>query len=243
MWIDQPADTVRFESCTLASNRADGQGGGVRLSGSGCQYKFDDTILWGNLGLGGMQVYANNCDLWFRCCDVDPRGVIVIGGIDWGEGNINQYPEFCDPEFPWFAPSADGDFTIAETSPCTEAHSPSPCGLIGALGIGCAEPYNVSGMEDVEQTVPYLTSGFPNPFHGTTTIRFALGRNGPVSLKVYDVAGRLVKTLVDETEGLSYYEAVWDGTDSKGKRIASGVYFYRLDSVDFSSTRKTVLLR
>ncbi len=63
------------------------------------------------------------------------------------------------------------------------------------------------------------------------------------SLKVYDVSGRLIKTLVDRRMGPGRYEAVWNGTNNSGAPIASGVYFYRLKVGNYTKTKKMVLLR
>jgi flagellar hook assembly protein FlgD len=64
-----------------------------------------------------------------------------------------------------------------------------------------------------------------------------------VSLSVYDVNGRLVKTLVDEDAEAGTHLAVWDGTDSTGHRVARGIYFCRMAADEFSATAKVVLLK
>jgi hypothetical protein len=88
-----------------------------------------------------------------------------------------------------------------------------------------------------------LAQGIPNPFTGKTLIRYQLPRTVHVSLKVYDIAGRLVKTLVNEEKKAGYFRTQWDGKDNSGRRIASGVYFYRLKAGDYEKTRKMVFLR
>jgi flagellar hook assembly protein FlgD len=64
-----------------------------------------------------------------------------------------------------------------------------------------------------------------------------------VSLKVYDVSGRLVRVLVDGNREAREYEAEWDGTNGRGERAASGVYFYHLTTAEARHIRKAVLLR
>ncbi|MGD9141577.1 MAG: FlgD immunoglobulin-like domain containing protein [bacterium] len=83
----------------------------------------------------------------------------------------------------------------------------------------------------------------PNPFSATTTISYALPAASHVSLSVYDVNGRLVKTLVDEDAEAGTHLAVWDGTDSTGHRVARGIYFCRMAADEFSATAKVVLLK
>jgi len=88
-----------------------------------------------------------------------------------------------------------------------------------------------------------LSQNFPNPFNPMTRIDFALAASAAVRLRVYDAAGRLVRSLIDEDMPAGRYGETWDGRDTKGSIVASGVYFYRLDAGAFTETRKMVLLR
>jgi hypothetical protein len=88
-----------------------------------------------------------------------------------------------------------------------------------------------------------LSQNYPNPFNPSTTIRFQVPQTVDVRLKVYDVGGRLVRTLVDEEKKPNVYEVVWDGHDNNGSRVASGVYFYKLEAGSFVKTRKMVILK
>ncbi|HDQ99224.1 MAG TPA: T9SS type A sorting domain-containing protein [candidate division WOR-3 bacterium] len=83
----------------------------------------------------------------------------------------------------------------------------------------------------------------PNPLSRNTVIRYQLARPGRAGLRVYDAAGRLVKTLVDGEHQPGVHRATWNGTDNHGRRVAHGVYFYRLDGPDISETKQMVLLR
>jgi flagellar hook assembly protein FlgD len=89
----------------------------------------------------------------------------------------------------------------------------------------------------------FLAQNFPNPFNPSTTIEFGLKEGGHVSLRIYDAAGRLVRSLIDESRPAGRYSVDWDGKDRIGGRAASGVYFYRLMAGSFLETRKMVLLR
>ncbi len=88
-----------------------------------------------------------------------------------------------------------------------------------------------------------LSRNFPNPFNPVTRLKFALKEKGPVSLRVYDVSGRLVRVLVDEVREAGSYEAVWDGTNDEGRGIASGIYFCRMEAGEYERTLKMVLLK
>jgi FlgD Ig-like domain len=92
--------------------------------------------------------------------------------------------------------------------------------------------------------VTALHPNLPNPFNPVTTIRFDLSRDGWVELRIYDAAGKVVRTLVAALMQRGYgHSAVWDGKDATGRRTPSGVYFYRLAAGDFTATRKMVLLK
>jgi hypothetical protein len=88
-----------------------------------------------------------------------------------------------------------------------------------------------------------LAANLPNPFNPSTTIKYELAQSGRASLRVYDVSGRIVRTLVDREHNVGAYETRWDGRDQAGRPAASGVYFYRLESGRFIETRRMVLLK
>jgi hypothetical protein len=88
-----------------------------------------------------------------------------------------------------------------------------------------------------------LAQNYPNPFNPTTTIAFSIKSRGVVSVRVYNVAGELVRTLVNENRAAGPHAVVWDGRNDTGSPVASGVYFYRLVTKGFSQTRKMVLLK
>ncbi len=88
-----------------------------------------------------------------------------------------------------------------------------------------------------------LSQNYPNPFNPTTVIRYALPENQYVSLKVYNLLGQVVTTLVDEQKAAGYYQVRWNGKNSSGRDVASGVYFYCIKAGSFVETKKLVLLR
>lgn len=83
-----------------------------------------------------------------------------------------------------------------------------------------------------------LTQNYPNPFNPLTKIRFALPSNSFVNLKIYDINGKEIKTLVNEMKGPGIYETEFDGSD-----LSSGVYFYKFETGDYSESRKMVLIK
>ncbi len=83
----------------------------------------------------------------------------------------------------------------------------------------------------------------PNPFVNSTTIAYSIANSGKVSLKVFDITGRCIKTLVDEKKEAGFYTIKWNGCNSSNKKFAVGVYFTRLTSGNFTSVKKVILVR
>jgi hypothetical protein len=101
-----------------------------------------------------------------------------------------------------------------------------------------------TGTEDPEiPGAARLEQNYPNPFNPSTTIAFAAAVDGPVSLKVYDVSGRLVRVLLEGEIRAGRHEAHWNGKNDRGTPSASGVYFYQLVTGRVELTRRMILLR
>jgi hypothetical protein len=83
----------------------------------------------------------------------------------------------------------------------------------------------------------------PNPLRGNTSIRYALPLRGHVRLEVFDISGKKVRTLVNRIESAGKHSATWDGRDTSGNPVASGVYYYRLRMGGKTLTRSCSLLR
>jgi hypothetical protein len=100
-----------------------------------------------------------------------------------------------------------------------------------------------TGVDDVPAASFALRGNRPNPFNPTTTISFELPEAGPVTLEVYDAAGRLVITVLDEMRHTGANEVVWHGVDQSGRTVVSGVYLARLTFGDRKATHRMVLLK
>jgi len=88
-----------------------------------------------------------------------------------------------------------------------------------------------------------LGPNYPNPFRGQTVIKYALPKDAHVTLEIYDISGRKVKTLVNGFEKAGWKTAVWNGTNDRGEKVKSGIYFYRMKAGDFLKTRKMVYVK
>ncbi len=90
---------------------------------------------------------------------------------------------------------------------------------------------------------PVLYNCLPNPFGSQTIIRYQLPNQMLVSLKVFDITGREVRTLINKTQKAGDYRIRWDGKDSEGKLLSNGIYFYSFKASDFNAIKKLVLIR
>jgi flagellar hook assembly protein FlgD len=88
-----------------------------------------------------------------------------------------------------------------------------------------------------------LLTSEPNPAAASTTIRYRLGTGGPVSLRIFDVSGRLVRSLFEGQQGAAEHRLPWDGRDDAGLQVPSGVYFYRLNAAGKEAVERVVIIR
>ncbi len=179
------------------------------------------------------------------------EGIAVPNGavVNWEEGNIDAEPEFVDPEI--------GDYELALDSPCVDSgidwlewneevlvdlDADDYYGI--APDMGCYE-YGMSDVDD-DGIIPadnYLMN-YPNPFNPETTIAFYVPQAGKVELGVYNVKGQKVKTLINEKCEAGEQQVIWQGTDSAGRKVSTGVYFFRLDiEGQRRQLRKSVLMK
>jgi hypothetical protein len=102
-----------------------------------------------------------------------------------------------------------------------------------------------SGVPQEHEEMPGLGlfQNVPNPFVGSTIIKYALPSAGYMKLEVYDVTGRLIDVLVDGRQAAGIQSAVWEGKDASGNDMPSGIYFYRLNTAGDSRTMKMLLLK
>ncbi len=186
----------------------------------------------------------------------EPPGDVSVGlstPLPWSEvvwlATMQCIKTDTDPAYLYIYPHT--------TSSCTP---PAPCYVAGdvvgeiiplvvssgsyELPVFTAAP-DLSGAPGPELSRPFaLQPCYPNPFNPTTTITYDLPRTVDVSLKVFDLAGRLVRILVDETAVAAGRHTVeWDGRDDRGRSVAAGVYLARLEAGEFSQVRRMALVK
>jgi len=211
-------------NCTIAYNAGDG----VYTQAS--SVFIHNSILYGN---NEFQIYVWSPPLpQISYSDVeDKNSGGVHGGVDWGQGNIDADPFFCEPGL--------GDYTLAANSPCVG--SGENLANMGAFDVGCG-PLSLSG-EIVIPTGFVLHQNYPNPFNPITTLRYDLPENSYVNVTVYDMLGREVRTLVNTTQDAGFKSVIWDATNEYGNPVSAGVYLYKIQAGEFVQTKKMVLLK
>ncbi|UCE66003.1 MAG: T9SS type A sorting domain-containing protein [Candidatus Zixiibacteriota bacterium] len=106
--------------------------------------------------------------------------------------------------------------------------------------------FGMTGVDENNIVLPkrfILCQNYPNPFNPNTIIKFGLPVKSDVRLEIFDILGRSVNVLINGELAAGYHEIIWDGKNRQGNDIASGIYFYRLETESFSDIRKMLLLK
>lgn len=144
----------------------------------------------------------------------------------------------ADYKFEMLAIEASGNQTITESSFTTTSGGPSAKNVER----GDAQPGSGVGTLGAPQGA-FLQQNYPNPFSPSTALEFRLPEEGVTTLRVFDVSGRVVRTLVDGRLPGGQHKVAWDGRDDRGNRVASGSYLAVLGASGVSESRRIVLAR
>jgi hypothetical protein len=171
---------------------------------------------------------------WESCADADFQVFKIYRGTtpDFVPAPGNEVAATADTL--WTDPEYDGWAVYYRiTAVDHNGNESDPASPATATGIGRGIPERFALHQNV-----------PNPFNPTTVIGYEVPEGGgPVTLRIYDVSGRLVRTLVDGIEPPGEKRVVWYGRNDDGGRVATGVYFYRMTAPEFEATRKMILLQ
>jgi flagellar hook assembly protein FlgD len=88
-----------------------------------------------------------------------------------------------------------------------------------------------------------IHQNYPNPFNPVTTLRYELPEQTHVNIMIYDMLGRKVKTLINQTQDAGYRSVIWEATNDYGKPVSAGIYLYQIQAGEYNSTQKMVLLK
>ncbi len=230
--VDREAQ-VRVTNCTMRLNLGAYSGGGFYVKAA--NPVIDDSILAANTGraiqcvVPGRAATLSSCDLWGN------TGGNWDGQIEDQRrlrGNFQADPLFC----------ADDDAHLAANSPCVSESGSLP--PIGALGVGC-DGQDGGGVDtDPDPVVvgePLVIS--PNPFNPQTTVSFEVSAAGLVRVRIHDLRGAVVATLVDTVLPRGRHSVPWRGVDDRGRLVASGTYMVSAQTSTGLHTRKILVAR
>ena len=242
------APNLVMTNCTLQHNNGLGavhlRGGTVSLERS---IIADSHVIYMGGEEPGVAFIVDGGAVTLSACDVfGHTGGDWVGPIAdqrYLRGNFTADPCYCD--------AAGGDFRLCADSACAPENNPwGQNVLVGAFDVGCAScgcspPVGIDEGRDPGATprTICLHGATPNPFNPRTTIRFDLPAAGPVRLAVYDLAGRLVRVLVEGERAAGSHEAVWDGRNEVGQAVASGSYFARIEADGKTTSGRMSLVR
>ncbi|MEJ2720706.1 MAG: amidohydrolase family protein [bacterium] len=183
---------------------------------------------------------------WSGTLDIDAPG--VLGNDFDGDGDSLTATLVDDPSHGNLTLGLDGGFVYEHDGTFADSDTFVYAATDGILDSNpSAVIITISDPTGIGDTDPRIAQGLlrvhPNPFNSAATISFVLRERRRVTLTIYDVNGRLVKTLVDEIVDGGCQERIWDGRNSDGNPVSSGVYFYRLAAGNKTLTKKMVLLR
>ena len=88
-----------------------------------------------------------------------------------------------------------------------------------------------------------IHQNYPNPFNPVTTLRYDIPENAMINITIYDMLGRQVKTLINQTQDAGYRSVIWDATNDYGKPVSAGIYLYQIQAGEYMQTKKMVLLK
>ena len=107
--------------------------------------------------------------------------------------------------------------------------------------------YHVDGiLSEIEPNIPTeyaLFHNYPNPFNPITTLRYYLPRDINVIITIYDIMGKVVKTLINSPQNTGYKSIHWNATNNAGQPVSTGVYLYTIEAGEFKQTKKMILLK
>ncbi len=232
----------------------------VDLYGSYCPNKYGFNVYsQAGTGIGNRYYSADGGTKQMQYAQVTNQNLsgnanwrTIIDGGSWHhmtQRNATGVPDFCPRD-----------------TPSIVAGSLSEIGAAMKWGFGVADYSGIPKLTSVEEiarcqgtwtTIPSevgddtagslnvnrLYQNTPNPFNPRTQIKFSLAQSGPVQISIFDVNGRLVKTLVNGTRTAGTYTEVWDGTNDLGKKVGSGVYWSQMKAGSFVSNKKMVILK
>lgn len=178
-----------------------------------------------------------------------PEGTTVrlhnqTGGT--AEDIITWYDAETQPDGPGSMGDFAGEWAEGEWELWVSDQASGDVGTLHTWGLRMSFPPETAGSDRIEPDIPrshFLAPSRPNPFSSPTRLRFGLPVSEEVELAIYNIQGQRLVGLASGRYAAGIHDITWDGTDARGKRVASGIYFCRLKAGDFMASRRLVLMR
>ena len=259
-WASDP----NLVNVTISGNTA--STGGAIYFQSGCQTLLINSILWND---SPEEVYfdenysPNSITISYSDIQGGEAGIVTINStVYWLEGNIDEDPLFVG--------TGGYPYSLLEDSSCIDAGNPdpiyydpedpnNPCHALypamgffindmGAYGGPNVIGWPVLGLDDnvFVQTPEVLSlQNYPNPFNPSTTISFSTTEHTEhTEIIIYNIKGQKIRTFQIPQSSISNPNSVvWNGKDERGNAVSSGIYLYRLEAGNYSSTKKMLLMK
>ena len=247
-----------FMSCSFANNY--GTNSAALSLRNDAEATITNSILWNNgnnpilivnVGTNGSRLNINYSDIQYGTDSLIVPDSLSI--LNWGIGNIDNDPVFVD--------TLSNDFHLQNISPCLAAGidsiqvagiwqrasltdiegnlRPFPVGTMPDMG--AYESHYPVSAENFKSDLPddyILYQNFPNPFNNSSEIKYSIPNSSKVILKIFNILGNEITTLVDEQKAAGIYVVKWVADD-----VPSGVYFYQIKAGNFNVTKKMILLK
>jgi hypothetical protein len=231
-----------------------------------CDYYSSPTIEYcltsanyaGNITGNGSGIFCtNNSDPAIGYCNISQNGA-GLGAFDGSAPSLELNPNLLQSNTSHHVVNLTGGVTIAAQS-CywyqntgTPNYHPKSTKILGSVDYAnaLASPDSINPVFALGFPVPTtrkpvtaLGRAHPNPFNPSIQIPFSLAIAGTVEISIYDVRGRLVRTLVRGERAAGEFSAVWDGVTDRGSPVASAVYFVRMRAGEYANSQKIILLK
>jgi predicted outer membrane repeat protein len=243
-----------LENVTIVGNSAEDDGGGMFLDYDSSP-SLMNTIVSDNTGNYNIYVESGNPSITYSDLYNNGNGNCYNCG-DWVGVNVttNVNGDSCDAYFniqadPLFVDPENGDYHLTENSPCIDAGDPNlpldPDSTLADMGAFYFDQSAVGFDEDliILPNKFYLYQNHPNPFNPVTTLQYDLPEDAMVNVTIYDMMGRVVKTMVNSQQNAGYKSIQWNATNNAGQAVSAGLYLYTIQAGDFRQTKKMVLLK
>jgi hypothetical protein len=238
--------SVKFINCTIAYNGVWWEHEHGSIFCVGAEVILINTISFENI------IWEIHFSQWgdsskaiISHSNIDGVSTHNNGSVQWLEGNIDEDPQFADPD--------NADYHLTENSPCIDAGTAffvwegdtlvnmsddEYFGEAPDMGAYESEYSGVSENESALPTVFKLYQNYPNPFNPTTSLRFDLPVSGNISLKIFDIVGREITVIAEGLFKAGSYTAIWDA-----QNLPSGIYLARLETANVTRVVKLMLIR